>query len=432
MLCIARSRRPILSLFSHFLHFISITAARSREENGSGVLHGSPFGSGVHVDVPIIRGGSKVQSLGRSPEVRKEDISMHSVYRSAATCVVRTAIDQVIPLVLCQRAPQVSGIAAIGNLIRAPFTKGSIVGINGACYRRVIAGSPSKEVNPAIVVRGNASVVLPDYVVLVECESPSLGSGLVLQITLRENDLFPVVINSKAPRQRAGVYVTLATGRGFLGASKVQRELGIKRLTINYGGAMIVDAATEQPFMVTELESRVVTDILDLAEGLGLHAHLYQGDGIVYEREHPYGSMYAEHLGLPARIEPEVRRMVWQNVPKVLIITEQERVPYLLPYFTRLLAGRCAVSASSPGFIEFNKIGASKGSALRLLSEHLGIERRFTAAIGDNTLDSEMIEWAGLGACVANGSSEVKKIADVTVPACEDDGVAYFIENYIL
>lgn len=232
--------------------------------------------------------------------------------------------------------------------------------------------------------------------------------------------------------REAGVIVTIATGRGYHGSSSVLRELDVDGLVINYGGAVINDAKTGEPFFVTELESSVVTEILELSESLGLHVHLYQGDEIVYEREHEYGRAYSEHLGLPARIEPNVRRMVWRNVPKVLVITEPERVEGLLPFFREKLAGKAAVSASSPGFIEFNRIGASKGSALKLLAEHYGFAREETAAVGDNTLDLEMIEWAGLGCCVADGNDEVKAAADVIAPPCREDGAAWFIEEYIL
>lgn len=232
--------------------------------------------------------------------------------------------------------------------------------------------------------------------------------------------------------EEAGVYVTLATGRGFHGASKVREELGVDRLTINYGGALIMDAAKGEPFYVTELESDTVVEILTLAEELGLHAHLYQGDEIVCEREHPYAAAYAEHLGIPARIEPNIRSMRWQNVPKVLIITEPERVAELLPYFREKLGSKAAVSASSPGFIEFNKVGASKGSALELLARHLGVPREATAAIGDNTLDLEMIRWAGLGCCVGDGNEAVKAAADVIAPPCRESAVAWFINNKIL
>ncbi len=232
--------------------------------------------------------------------------------------------------------------------------------------------------------------------------------------------------------QEAGIYVTLATGRGFHGSDTVRRELGIEGLIINYGGAMINFGATGKPFFVTKLESETVVEILDLAEGMGLHVHLYQGDEIVYEHEHTYGTLYSQALDLPARIEPNIRRMHWDNVPKVLIITEPERVPDLLPFFREKLCGKAAVSASSPGFIEFNKIGANKGTALKMIADHIGVERGEVAAVGDNTLDIEMIEWAGLGCCVEDGNEEVKRAAKLIVPSCREDGVAYLIENYLL
>lgn len=90
------------------------------------------------------------------------------------------------------------------------------------------------------------------------------------------------------------------------------------------------------------------------------------------------------------------------------------------------------VSASSPGFIEFNRLGANKGTAAELLAARLGFGRDEVAAAGDNTLDLELVRWAGLGAVVADGNPDVKREADVIIPACAEDGVAYLIENYIL
>lgn len=90
------------------------------------------------------------------------------------------------------------------------------------------------------------------------------------------------------------------------------------------------------------------------------------------------------------------------------------------------------VSASSPGFIEFNRLGANKGTAAELLASRLGFGRDEVAAAGDNTLDLELVRWAGLGAAVADGNPDVKREADVIIPACAEDGVAYLIENYIL
>lgn len=232
--------------------------------------------------------------------------------------------------------------------------------------------------------------------------------------------------------RRAGVYVTLATGRGYFGSSRVIKQLGLDTYVINYGGAMINDSKTGQPVFTTELENEYVQEILAMADDMGLHAHLYQGDCIVYGRPHIYAEKYVAALDLPHKLEPNIRNIEWKNVPKVLIITEQERVSELLPLFQKHFEGRVAVSASSPGFIEFNRLGENKGAAVAQLAKMLGVKREEVACIGDNTLDYEMIEYAGFSGVVENGNPALKAIADVIVPPCTEDGVAYFIENYIL
>ena len=51
--------------------------------------------------------------------------------------------------------------------------------------------------------------------------------------------------------------------------------------------------------------------------------------------------------------------------------------------------------------------------------------------MGDNSLDLEMILWAGLGCAVDNGKPEVKEAADLVIPSCADFGVARLIECII-
>ena len=42
-----------------------------------------------------------------------------------------------------------------------------------------------------------------------------------------------------------------------------------------------------------------------------------------------------------------------------------------------------------------------------------------------------MLEWAGVGVCMENGSDDTKEIADYICKSVEEDGVAQFIEDYI-
>lgn len=64
-----------------------------------------------------------------------------------------------------------------------------------------------------------------------------------------------------------------------------------------------------------------------------------------------------------------------------------------------------------------------KGAAVRRLSEYLRIPLENTIAFGDSMNDLEMIETAGLGICMGNGSPALKKIADSVCPPVSEDGL---------
>jgi hydroxymethylpyrimidine pyrophosphatase-like HAD family hydrolase len=95
-------------------------------------------------------------------------------------------------------------------------------------------------------------------------------------------------------------------------------------------------------------------------------------------------------------------------------------------------AGIAQVSRSSPGFIEINRLEITKATALSELGSMLNIRQDQIAAVGDNFLDLEMLQWAGLGVSVADAAPEVLSIADLIVPPCGEDGVAVFIEEHVL
>lgn len=248
----------------------------------------------------------------------------------------------------------------------------------------------------------------------------------------KAKEVSPINKAAVARAVAAGVKVVLATGRGYHAASIVLRELKLNGYVINYGGAIIMDTLLERPVFFAELENSVVQDILAAADELGVHCHIYQGDEIVYEKPNIYADMYRSRLNLPSRVDPQIRKKVWHNVPKVLMLTEPERVEQLLPMLAKRFDGAASVSKSSAGFIEFNRTGVNKGTALARVCGLLGIKRKETAVIGDNTLDYEMIQWAGLGAAVANANDAIKNIAGIIVPSCENNGVAWFIDNCIL
>ena len=70
-----------------------------------------------------------------------------------------------------------------------------------------------------------------------------------------------------------------------------------------------------------------------------------------------------------------------------------------------------------------------QGSAVARLAERYGIKREEVICIGDSDNDLTMIEYAGLGVCVAGGSPAAKKAASLIAPDCDDDPITWLIDR---
>lgn len=229
-----------------------------------------------------------------------------------------------------------------------------------------------------------------------------------------------------------GVSVILATGRGRIATRPIWKELDLHGPSIQYGGAMIADIDSERALVIHEISPKIIREVLEYAKEVDIPAQIYIDDAVIAEKPSERAKQYVTRHKLPYIIDPDIRKKTFYNVPKILAFAPIDRQDELFAQFKERFAGIAQVSRSSPGFIEINNIGITKASALEELSSFLRIPREQTAAIGDNFLDQEMIEWAGLGACVADGAEEVKTVADLIVPSCDEDGVAVFIEQFIL
>lgn len=91
-----------------------------------------------------------------------------------------------------------------------------------------------------------------------------------------------------------------------------------------------------------------------------------------------------------------------------------------------------ALTSSQPYNIELNAASVSKGNALEILCRHLNIDRQKTMAFGDGGNDRSMLLAAGYAVAMANGTDEIKTVADFVTQSNDEDGVARAIEKLIL
>ena len=88
------------------------------------------------------------------------------------------------------------------------------------------------------------------------------------------------------------------------------------------------------------------------------------------------------------------------------------------------------ITSSVKRYVELSHIDVCKRSAVRWLSEYVGLSSEAVMAFGDGNNDMEMIAYAGIGVAMANGTDELKQIADAVAPPCEENGVAIFLNEF--
>lgn len=82
--------------------------------------------------------------------------------------------------------------------------------------------------------------------------------------------------------------------------------------------------------------------------------------------------------------------------------------------------------------LEINAAGVNKGKAMIELGKVLGIPREEIMAFGDGNNDLKMLKEVGTGVAMENAIPSLKEAADYVALSNDEEGVAKFIEKYVL
>ena len=82
-------------------------------------------------------------------------------------------------------------------------------------------------------------------------------------------------------------------------------------------------------------------------------------------------------------------------------------------------------------WIEVFGFGTSKYNAIKIISEIEDISNDNIISFGDGRNDIDMIKNSGIGVAMGNALSDVKDVSDYVTISHNDDGVIYFLRDYL-
>lgn len=237
---------------------------------------------------------------------------------------------------------------------------------------------------------------------------------------------------------QAGHKLALCSGRDVNSVKDVKRYLHLdlpNMYVIGYNGGQIYDCTQNKTIHRIALTLEQTAHILEEADKCGVHVHTYTETNIVSPRDDEELVYYRRVIKTPIIINPNVMDELKEGPCKCIGI-ELKDADKLENFRLSLLpwAKEEGVSMiySNPYYLEFFPAASGKGVAVKTLCELLHINPYFSVAAGDAQNDLSMIEAAGLGIAMLNGSEEVR-MAATTITAYDNDhdGLAHALIDLI-
>jgi Cof subfamily protein (haloacid dehalogenase superfamily) len=259
-----------------------------------------------------------------------------------------------------------------------------------------------------------------------------------LDDTLLRSDL-TISLRTKSAVKKAvaaGYLVVPASGRIASSMEKYVRVLNLhkkKGYVISSNGALICESDSGNIVHQSVLTPETALMVYDLADAEGYSVQIYEGDTIYVSRRNEFADADVKLSGLHQVVAENFRNMAQSRPLKLLIPGDPMILKPLEEILKNYLEDKATIFTSKPYFLEILPADCHKGSALARVAEMVNVPRESVIAMGDSMNDEAMIRWAGVGVCMQNGDPKIKEIADmITRKTHDDDGVACFIEEYLL
>lgn len=273
-----------------------------------------------------------------------------------------------------------------------------------------------------------------------------------MSIKLIALDIDDTLLNSEAQLEEAtikaiekakqeGIKIVLTTGRPLMSTTKFLKQLGLAnqsdQYVINYHGTLIQTTAgkliASNPLTFADVK-KTATYIqnatgVDFVAETNRDIFLTKANMNWHTGFECFKNHYRVHFRTLAQMESEQSHLTFYKMMFIAEPTILDKVQKNLPNW--LLQGyKCARTETS--FFDIINKKVNKGWAVKTLAEKLGFAPDEVMAVGDGDSDLPMIQYAGLGVAMKNGTPRLLKAANEITSDQNHAGVAKAIEKFVL
>jgi len=246
---------------------------------------------------------------------------------------------------------------------------------------------------------------------------------------------------------RNDIHVVLNSGKPPCALEGLIPELGLKDPISTMGGALILDITDPEDWNVIHLENLpddILFKLAPLVEGLPLtiQIHTEQETYFYHEKDdEEYRAYFKGFLNKNAfrggvfLDRSPLLEFDQDPSPIIKIVFHSDEDEPVDEAFQRIKGIEneiIMIGYSSPRTIDLSPRASGKKEAIEYLCGLYDIKPEQVLALGDYETDLDLINWAGVGAVMANAPEFVLAKAPRLAPENDQAGVAQMIEEFVL
>ncbi|WP_311407580.1 Cof-type HAD-IIB family hydrolase [Liquorilactobacillus uvarum] len=232
----------------------------------------------------------------------------------------------------------------------------------------------------------------------------------------------------------AGHIVSIVTGRPYRISKYIYDDLNIKTPMINFNGGLghIPHQNWDKEYQKT-FPREIAFDLLKNMDTFGIKLMAAEKKSMILA-SNPH-AVVDDFFPVPLSSEQVLNQQNLKSDPTSLtILVDDKKKATIIQHLKQVYGSSVEVGVwgGVNPVLELEPKGVNKAVGIKHLADNFKIDRSNIIAFGDEHNDREMIDYAGWGVVMNNGTDELKKLAnDVTAKDNTQDGLATYLENYL-
>lgn len=233
----------------------------------------------------------------------------------------------------------------------------------------------------------------------------------------------------------AGHHVSIATGRPFRMSHHFYQQLELTTPMVNFNGALVhIPNQHWDGERETLINREIAFEILSQKKQLNLDFIAAENRDTFFIDSFDFFDEKIFASSRPGEKNLLSPKNLTTNPTSLLVRTDKRFAGAVSAELTRQFGSYVDVRTwgGPTAILEIVSKGIQKAKGVQEIANYLSIDQKDVIAFGDEHNDLELLDYAGWGVAMANGTDQLKGIAnDVTPLSNQEDGLAVYLEKLL-